>query len=313
MDLLSEIIDSTGWKTDLLARNSFQSPWGFRFPCDRSNGFHIVTRGECWLRVDPSSRDRAGAGIKDGRPLHIQNGDILFVARGITHELVSSPKEKARDLCEIKHFQKRDMDAVEGVATIMAVRFEESDRPNHPFFQELPGVIHIKGKDIPAHDPLHSTLTLISGEIDRGPGSDLILQRLADVLLYYVIRHYLKKHRVTLPGWRSAFFDEKIRAALENLHSRCTYNWTIEELAGSVGVSRATLANRFRETLGSTPMDYLVRLRIQKAHDILERENAILDEVADRVGYSSAFSFSRAFKRVMGYSPNQVKSQARSI
>lgn len=310
MDLLSEIIDSSGWKTDLLARSSFQAPWGFHFPCDRSNGFHIITRGECWLRVDPSSRK--GSELPD-LPIRAQKGDILYLSRGINHDLLSSPDVKAWQFAELKHLQTGEIESKEGVATIMAVRFEESDKPHHPFFQELPGVIHIKGNDIPPHHPLNSTLTLISGEIDSGIGSDLILQRLADVLLYYVIRHYLEKHPVNLPGWRSAFFDDKIRAALENLHSRFTHPWTIDELARSVGLSRATLANRFRETLGSTPMDYLLRLRINKAHAILERENAILDDVAERVGYSSAFSFSRAFKRVMGYSPNQVKSMAKAI
>lgn len=307
MDLLSEIIDSLGWKTDLLARNSFQAPWGFNYPCHRSNGFHIVTRGECWFRVIDERTSKKGKGIDKTEPVHLQKGDILYVSRGIVHQLLSSPDEKGREFCEMGKCRiSGETEGAGGVTTLLAVRFEESDRPLHPFFQELPEILHIKGTDVPGHHPLSTTLTLISSEIENGIGSDLILQRLADVLLYYVIRHYLEKHPSSLPGWRSAFFDEKIRTALENLHSRFRYPWTLEELAGSVGVSRATLANRFRETLGSTPMDYLLRLRIDRAHSILQRERVTLEEVADRVGYSSAFSFSRAFKRVMGYPPVQV-------
>lgn len=291
MDLLSEILNAAGWKSDMLARNSVFKAWGLKFPCEKSGGFHIISQGSCFVRFK-------------GKIIPLGKGDILFIAKGLDHELVSSPQDKVVDILKFKEKVASEPKASKTpITTLVSVRYEVPEFPQHPFFLELPDHILVRSTEIPAHHPLHTTMLLISQEVDSDIGSDLILQRLTDILLYYVIRHWLETHPSTSPGWRYAFKDEKILSALQALHKRVSYSWTLDKLAQAIGISRASLANRFREVLGCTPMDYLAKLRIEKGKTLLLEPNSTLEEVARIVGYSSAFAFSKAHKRIYGFSP----------
>ncbi|PJZ68880.1 AraC family transcriptional regulator [Leptospira perolatii] len=295
MDLLSEILNCAAWKSDLLARTSMYKSWGLKFPCEKSGGFHILSQGSCFARFK-------------GKSISLEKGDILFIAKGFDHDLVSTPNEKAVDIDTFRKIAEKPQPPNKTpITTFVSVRYEVPELPQHPFFYELPDHILVRSGEIPSHHPLHTTLVLISQEIDSGIGSDLILQRLTDILLYYVIRHWLETHPTSSPGWRNAFKDEKILSALESIHKRISYSWTLENLANSVGISRASLANRFRDVLGFTPMDYLARLRIEKGYSLMKEQNTTLEEVARNVGYSSAFAFSKAYKRIHGVSPRNAE------
>ncbi len=290
MDILSEIINDSGWRGDLLARNSFYKSWGLKFPCDKSAGFHIVTQGKCFVRFK-------------SKTIQLTKGDILFMAKGFNHELASDENQKAMDIKKFREIAEIQLENKNPITSFLSVRYEIGNSPMHPFFLELPDIILIKAEEIPTHHPLQTTLVLISQELDRGIGSDILLQKLSDILLYYVIRHWMEAHPSDSPGWLSALKDEKILQALESLHLRSSSPWTLDSLASAIGISRASLANRFRETLGSTPMDYLAKLRIEKGKRLLADSDKSLEEVARHVGYSSAFAFSKAYKRIQGVSP----------
>lgn len=290
MDILSEILNSARWKGDLLTRKSIYRPWGLRFPCERSAGFHIVSQGRCHVQTQKKS-------------FTLEAGDILFIARGSTHDLSSSPGEKIVDVQKFNERAAKEPATGKPLTTFVSIRYEVPSEPMHPFLLELPEYIYIRGRDVPAHHTLHTLIVLISQEIDAGIGSDLILQKLADILLYQVLRYYMEKHPPKHTGWRVALLDVKIRAALENLHRKIDQPWTLASLAASVGVSRASLAARFKDALGVTPMHYLASLRIDRGKHLTLDTGATLEEVARRVGYSSAFAYSKAYKRMRGHSP----------
>ncbi len=296
MDLLSDILSSARWKGDLLTRRSIFQNWGLRFPCEKSAGFHIVTQGSCFVRLRQTT-------------FELKKGDMLFIAKGSSHDLFSAPGEK---ILELGQFQKRvDLQklAEKPLTTFISIRYEVPQEPMHPFLLELPESIFIKGEEVPAHHSLHSLLSLISSEVDAGIGSDLILQKLADILLYQVLRYFMGKNPTRGSGWRKVLADEKMRVVIECLHRKPEHPWTIESLAEEVGMSRASLATRFRQALGTTPMHYLSNLRIDKGRDILRHHSATLEEVARRVGYSSAFAYSKAYKRMRGHSPTLEDQQ----
>ncbi|PJZ76894.1 AraC family transcriptional regulator [Leptospira neocaledonica] len=297
MDILSEILTNAGWKADLLARTSLYKPWGFRYPCERSGGFHIISQGSCYARIK-------------GKLVHLEKGDTLFVAKGLDHELVYSPSDKVVEISKFLDMSEKQKKSEKlPLTTFVSVRYEVPETTQHPFFLELPDYILVKSSDVLIHHPLNTTQVLISQELDSGIGSDLILQRLTDILLYYVIRHWLETHPSSSPGWRNAFKDEKILRALEALHRKISYPWTLEKLSRAVGVSRASIANKFREVLGSTPMDYLAKLRIDRGKTLMAEENFTLEEIARTVGYSSAFAFSKAYKRIHGLSPRNSEQE----
>lgn len=291
MDILSEILTAARWKGDLLTRRSIGEPWGLRFPCEKSAGFHIVSQGECQVKLRHKT-------------FCMQKGDILFIAKGATHELSSGPGAKILDMAKFCERFEKVVAKGNPLTTFVSIRYEVPQQPMHPFLVELPEYIFIPAGEISAHHTLHTLLSLISQEIEASIGSDLILQKLADILLYQVLRYNMEKNPPRRAPWHSALADEKIRAALESLHRKPEHPWTLASLARGIGLSRASLAGRFRAALGTTPMHYLTALRIERGRELFCEQTVTLEEVARSVGYSSAFAYSKAYKRVTGHAPS---------
>ena len=110
--------------------------------------------------------------------------------------------------------------------------------------------------------------------------------------------------RFTTPGWLAGLRDPFIGKALSLMHAKPAWNWTIEELAKDVGLSRSVLAERFAGLVGMPPMYYLAKWRMQIASGLLSGDNTNIATVAAEVGYGSEAAFSRAFKKMVGVPPS---------
>jgi AraC-like DNA-binding protein len=98
--------------------------------------------------------------------------------------------------------------------------------------------------------------------------------------------------------------DPFVGKALSLLHAKPADNWTIEDLARDVGLSRSVLAERFNDLVGIPPMQYLANWRMQIAAGLLSAGRSNIAGVAAEIGYGSEAAFSRAFKRMVGVSPS---------
>ncbi|TDD82204.1 helix-turn-helix domain-containing protein [Actinomadura rubrisoli] len=78
---------------------------------------------------------------------------------------------------------------------------------------------------------------------------------------------------------------------------------TVAEFARIARMSERTLARRFHEIMGVTPMQWLLRQRIRLAQELLETSDAAIEEVSRRTGFGTAATFRHQFKRVTGQSP----------
>jgi AraC-like DNA-binding protein len=92
--------------------------------------------------------------------------------------------------------------------------------------------------------------------------------------------------------------------ALENDFSK---EWKLDELLKIAHMSRSNLMRIFRNATGQTPIDYLVRLRIQKALEMLRNTNLSITEIALEVGFNDSNYFTRCFRRVMEQTPKQYR------
>ena len=81
--------------------------------------------------------------------------------------------------------------------------------------------------------------------------------------------------------------------------------WTMAQLAKKAALSRSAFFERFTRTVGLPPMEYLLAWRMSVAKGLLRRGSYALGEVAERVGYSSASTFSTAFSRHVGQPPGR--------
>ncbi len=87
----------------------------------------------------------------------------------------------------------------------------------------------------------------------------------------------------------------------------------LQDLAERAGMSRSTFAQRFRETVGETPMEYLTSWRMLLPGDRLLNSRDALADTAVSLGYDSESAFSTAFKRVMGTSPRHYARRGAAL
>lgn len=85
---------------------------------------------------------------------------------------------------------------------------------------------------------------------------------------------------------------------------------TIEDLATRFFVSERHLYRMFEEELGCSPKQYWLRLRMERAAQLLRTTDASTGEIAAAVGFSSISGFERAFRRVMQRSTAEVRAQS---
>lgn len=149
---------------------------------------------------------------------------------------------------------------------------------------------------------LATLMQLVDGETRaRRPARELILQRLLEVLLIEALR--CGGGTTSAPGLAQGLADHRLANALCALHARPEFPWTVAKLATEATLSRSAFFARFTRTVGLPPMEYLLTWRMALARQLLEGHELGMDQLAERVGYSSASSFTVAFARHMGTSP----------
>jgi len=105
----------------------------------------------------------------------------------------------------------------------------------------------------------------------------------------------------------SPVLDRRISRALGLLQAEPAKPWTVERLARAVGLSRAAFARRFAAASGRSPRRFLTELRLALAASLLTSTDDSLAQLAERIGYTSEFAFSRAFKRRHGVAPGTFR------
>ena len=135
------------------------------------------------------------------------------------------------------------------------------------------------------------------------PGNVAMLGRLTELMFVEILREYMQRLPENQRGWLAGLNDPFVGKALRLLHANPVHDWTVDELARQVAVSRSVLAQRFTELVGDAPMRYLANWRMQLAKQMMREGTRNIQEIATRVGYDSEASFNRAFKRATGSPP----------
>lgn len=87
----------------------------------------------------------------------------------------------------------------------------------------------------------------------------------------------------------------------------------VEQLAKMAHLSVSAFHRAFKEITSDSPLQYLKKIRLTKARDLMMQESLKANIAADKVGYESASQFSREFKRYFGQSPAEMMRESRSV
>ena len=90
---------------------------------------------------------------------------------------------------------------------------------------------------------------------------------------------------------------------LEEIMSHLGAGYSLDSLAGKFHVGKRTLNRLFRKYVNCTPVQYLIRMRLEYAAQLLSLNTHDIQSVAEECGYRDAAFFSREFKRRYGVSP----------
>jgi AraC-like DNA-binding protein len=303
-DALTEIL--LGLRLDGVeyGRCVMREPWAVEFPAKREASFHFVAQGSCWMRT--AAMDW----------LQLNPGDAVLLPHGTAHVMASSPdlpaveidslarKAVSDDLYLVNGAGPQDA-AAEQVLFCGAMRFNLD--PLHPLLAMMPEAM--RAADLGQRDPaVHAMLEAMEREValDR-IGACGILARLADVLAASIIRAWVECACSDASGWIAAVRCPQIGRVLAAIHRQPERDWSVGELADVMGASRSSFIDKFSSAVGETPAKYVAKVKMFQARHWIAREGMRVAVVANRLGYDSEASFSRAFKRVIGHPPSEAR------
>jgi AraC-like DNA-binding protein len=292
VDPLSEVIELLRPHAVFTKGISGAGRWGVRYSDFGHPSFAIVIEGSCRLAVD---------GQKE---LNLQAGDFVLLPRtpGFTMSGFEpvipqfiDPHAAATATGEVRHGRQDGPPSVRILGGYFVFDGEDSDL----LVSLLPGQVHVRGVE------RLSTLVklLIEEAASVRSGRELVLTRLVEILLVEALR--LTQTPDAPAGLLRGLGDARLADAIRQMHSHPALPWTMAELAKEAALSRSAFFDRFTRNVGVPPMEYLLAWRMALAKDLLRRREIDIAEVAERVGYGSASTFSTAFSRYVGQPPGR--------
>lgn len=244
--------------------------------------FYFLDSGRACLKMSGNQAE----------PLAIEQGDLVLIPHGSAHDLTAA--QGSEDETHLPATTRY----ISGL-----FRFDGGRLP--PILASLPTSIHVPAgpSGTPAWLEAISHFLLHEANLVQ-PGAELMVSRLIDLLVIRALRTWSSSAPGRL-GFIAGLADERIANALAALHARPYKPWTVPELAGIAAMSRSNFAERFTSTVGEAPLRYLTRWRLHLAAEMLSAGTMRVSEVAERVGYASDASFSRAYKACFGHPPKE--------
>lgn len=276
--------------------------------CEHVMEFHMIAKGSGWAAV---------SGLA---PVRLEAGDVVVFPQGDAHVISSAPglkpvlKEPDWVLSLREQPRPIPISLSEGVINVGPLPMESADavavcgflgcdlRPFNPLIAALPRVLHLPAART-ASWAAHLINQAVIESNDRKPGGDAVLERLSEMMFVDAARRCLESLPQESVGWLAGLRDRHVGRALALMHEHPSRDWSLEELAQEVGLSRSAFHERFVQFIGQPPMQYLASWRIQLGARLLRESSRVVASIALEVGYESEAAFSRAFKRMVGMPP----------
>lgn len=126
--------------------------------------------------------------------------------------------------------------------------------------------------------------------------------------LLKVISYFLDNTIIEKIFLSSSYSVEKLSYVLNYIEKDISKNYSIEELSNIVHVHPNYFIKLFKAQLGSTPMQYINKLKLEKAKRLLESSSLNITEISEQTGFNDIFYFSKTFKGYTGFSPSEFRN-----
>ena len=310
VDALSTVLDAHRARGAFVLRCEMTAPWA------------VSVRDEAPVALVVMIRGAASLVRGDGPVSTMGPGDVAVIKGTQPYLFADDPTTQPRIVIDpggaCRNLTGEDLSMTMGLGTrtwgnspagdtcFVTASWELTSQVTSRLLDAMPDVAVI-----PAESWDGPLVELLTAEVTRDlPGQDVVLDRLVDLLLVAAVRHWFHAVPETAPRWWAATFDPVVGNALSLMHDDPGQPWTLAALAARSAVSRATLARRFGDLVGQSPMAYLAEWRLARAADLLHDTTATIEQIAHDVGYVSPFAFSTAFKKQYGVAPRLFRTAA---
>ncbi len=308
-DALSQVLNAMRISGSILLKEEYKTPWSVSVPDSntlnkllktnsntRIAAFHLVEEGHIHIKLE------------NGEDTLVEAGEIVVCFSGLGHTLYQGNGGKVIPFEEMmtgdnNNFQP-DEDEKSTCTSLVCGVFYLHDTVLNPLLAALPNILKIGVTNPNEYPRLFGVMNLLVKEFHtQASGNSYVVQRYLEILCAEAIRVHVDGLPKESTGWLSALKDPVVGRAIEVIHSRPGYNWSVKSLADEVTISPSRFAARFSSTLGESPMIYVTKWRMYIASRMLEGSKLSIDQIANDVGYESLAAFSRAFKRHVGLPP----------
>jgi AraC-like DNA-binding protein len=308
MDALSEALRGVRITGTLFLNGELSAPWGVSAPpIENLVIFHLVTEG------------RATARVSGGEAVRLEAGHIVVFPTGEAHELWIGAMHTLVDatplIPKILAGELRTERAGGGgaITRLICGYFGCEPATERLLLAGLPPMFTVNIRRDGTSAWLESAIRHSADLVDSGlPGRRALLAKLTEALFVETLSRYMEDLPAERTGWLAAARDEIVGKALAMLHRDSARAWSLDDLAKEASTSRTVLVERFGRLLGTPPLAYLARWRLQRAASLLETTDQTVLQIAMDVGYESEAAFSRAFKREMGEPPARYRRGKRT-
>lgn len=283
--MLTELLDTFQLRAEVYNNAQFCGNWQVNAHKIGQTCFHMVTIGQCLMRVEnhPTSL--------------LEIGDLVIFPRELAHTLEPLDSEREDDVPMTMISADQN---VSGTAILCGELLFEHTGFNH-ILDALPEIMIIKAAQAPWISPLLEQIR--SEMLLRQTGSKTIINRLSELLFIYALRHHILHNKNLC--FLNLFTHKELQPALTCMRKHPEKNWTLETLAQACAMSRTKFSQLFKKVSGKTVNEYFTWWRMQLAYKYLIKGIRI-SQAADNVGYQSEAAFSRAFKKHYGISPGRI-------
>ncbi|MCC8168120.1 MAG: AraC family transcriptional regulator [Clostridiales bacterium] len=107
--------------------------------------------------------------------------------------------------------------------------------------------------------------------------------------------------------------DFYVHEALAFIEQNFQNDISVEDIAATCGLNRSYFGKIFKEAIGRSPQEFLLRYRMIKATELLKLTSLSITDISMAIGYANPLHFSRAFKNIYGMSPREWRSRNKIV
>ncbi len=294
MNAIEQLFTSLNITANVFHNGQYCGNWQVDTSGSGYMNFHVITHGRCYFHTD------------DGQVFTLEKGDMVLMPCDSGHFLSPS----ADDVKTHNTENSVPVSAqISGDGPVLVCGYFVHD---HPFAslinRDLPPYIVLK-RDGTENAALYSAMQLLMSESltpsDSVSVNSVVLNKVAELICLLLTKDVFSSQSSLI----GAITHPKLSSSIQAIHDHPEKKWTVDDLASIAFMSRSAYAALFKSVTDVSPLQYITQWRCVCAGRDLADPNQSMISIANRYGYDSEASFSKAFKRIMGQSPGAMRNR----